>query len=102
MNDPRPDDLYLLHILDAISRIESHVAGVDHIKFVATPLIQDAVVPQIQIIGEAAKRVSPELRKHALSIPWREITGMRDKLVHDYMGVDLEGSGSQCAMTSAG
>jgi len=51
---------------------------------------QDAVVRQFQIIGEAVKRISPETRSQNSDIPWSEITGMRDKIIHDYFGVDME------------
>jgi uncharacterized protein with HEPN domain len=53
-------------------------------------MVQDAVVRNLEIVGEAAKRVSPDLRKQAPGVPWREMAGMRDKLVHDYFGVDLD------------
>ena len=53
-------------------------------------MVQDAVVRNLEIVGEAAKRVSPDLRKRAPDVPWREMAGMRDKLVHDYFGVDLD------------
>jgi uncharacterized protein with HEPN domain len=53
-------------------------------------MVQDAVVRNLEIVGEAAKRVSPDLRERAPGIPWREMAGMRDKLVHDYFGVDLD------------
>ena len=56
----------------------------------STPLIQDAVIHQIQIIGEAASRLSAEFRARSAAITWQDIVGMRQKLVHDYMGVDLE------------
>lgn len=85
-----PDRLYLQHILDAINRIESYLEGVGREAFDTTPLIQDGVIRQLEMIGEATKRLSRELRGEAPDIPWRKIAGMRDKLTHDYMGVDLD------------
>jgi uncharacterized protein with HEPN domain len=90
MSAPRDDSVYLDHVRDAISRIESYIEGVSELEFLEAPLIQDAVIRQIQIIGEAAKRLSHDLRNRTPNIPWADITGMREKLVHDYMGVDLE------------
>lgn len=82
------DLVYLRHIQDAISKIESYVsAGRD--VFMTTSHWQDAVVRQLEIIGEATKRISDELRSKHTDIPWRRIAGMRDVLIHDYMGVDL-------------
>jgi uncharacterized protein with HEPN domain len=51
---------------------------------------QDAIIRKIEIIGEAAKRLSPEFQEEYSDIPWRIIKGMRDKLVHDYIDIDLE------------
>lgn len=85
----KDDRLYLIHILERISRIESYITGKRE-NFTQSPLIQDAVLRNLEIIGEAAKRVSPLLRERYPQIPWRRIAGLRDVLIHHYDGVDLE------------
>lgn len=82
------DEVYLKHILDAIERIESYVS-VGRDVFLATPHWQDATIRQLEIVGEATKRLSDELRDKHSQIPWRRIAGLRDVLIHNYMGVDL-------------
>ena len=82
------DQLYLRHILDAMARIESYIS-VGRDVFMATTHWQDAVIRQLEIIGEATKRLSQDLRSQHHEIPWRRIAGLRDVLIHDYMGVDL-------------
>src|SRR5687768_8944490 len=89
MSAPRDDAAYLRHIKDAITRIESYLIGHSESSFMSTPLVQDAVIRQIQIIGEAANRLSSEFVARVPRIPWTDIVGMRHKLVHDYFGVDL-------------
>jgi len=82
------DLLYLRHIQDAVLKIESYTSVTRGI-FMTTTHWQDAVVRQLEIIGEAAKRVSEELRSKYPDISWRRIAGMHDVLIHDYMGVDV-------------
>lgn len=84
------DVVYLRHILDAIARIELYLQGADEQNFLQNPLLQDGVIRQEQILGEAVRRISRELKARYPSIPWQDIAGMRSKLVHDYFGVDLE------------
>jgi uncharacterized protein with HEPN domain len=83
-----PNLVYLRHILDAVRKIESYVS-VGRNVFMRESHWQDAVIRQLEVIGEATKRLSPELRSDHPDIPWRRIAGMRDVLIHDYMGVDL-------------
>jgi uncharacterized protein with HEPN domain len=84
----KSDRVYLAHILEAIARIESY-AAVGRDEFMKTYHWQDAVIRQLEIIGEATKQLSAEFRERHPAVPWRRIAGLRDKLIHDYMGVDL-------------
>lgn len=85
----KDDRSYLLHIADAIKQIRSYTSG-GHAAFLKDRLTQDAVLRNLSIVGEAAKKLSKGTREKAPGIPWKSISGMRDKMVHDYFGVDLE------------
>jgi len=84
---------YLGHILAAIERIERHTAGVDELGFLNSELIQDAVIRNIEIIGEAAnniQRVDPAFAAAKFEIPWQVMYAMRNRLSHAYDKVDFE------------
>ena len=85
----RGDEVYLHHILDAIERIEGYTTQ-GRAAFLSDSMRQDAVIRQLEVIGEAVKQLSAATRKRAPQIPWREIAGMRDVLIHQYFTVDIE------------
>ena len=83
------DELYLRHIVDALTRIETYTS-VGREEFMTTPHWQDAVIRQLEIVGEATKQLSDDLRTAHPDIPWRRIAGLPDVLIHRYMSVDLD------------
>ena len=84
----RDERVYLLHVLDAIDAILEYTAdGRD--AFFADRKTQDAVIRNVEIIGQAVKGLSDRTRALQPDVPWRQIAGMRDKLIHEYFGVDL-------------
>jgi len=84
------DKIYLVHIQDAISDIEKFIEGITEEEFLRDKEKHYAVLRGLEIIGEAAKNLSRDLKNKHSGIPWRDITGMRDKLIHQYFGVNLE------------
>jgi uncharacterized protein with HEPN domain len=86
----RDDSVYLRHILDAMARLAGYLDGVNEPTFLAQPLLQDGAIRQIEVMGEAVKNLSQSLRENHSHLPWQDIAGMRDKLIHQYFGVDLE------------
>ncbi|MSR78514.1 MAG: DUF86 domain-containing protein [Candidatus Omnitrophica bacterium] len=85
----KDDKLYFIHISESIQRIESYTRE-GKTAFMKSRLLQDAVVRNFEVIGEAAKQVSETLKQTSPQIPWKRIGGLRDVLIHNYMGVDFE------------
>jgi len=81
--------IYLEHILESIHQIKEYTKDITQKDFLSSRLIQDAVIRNFEIIGEASKKIDNSIKVKYPHIEWRKISGMRDKLIHDYMGVDL-------------
>ena len=84
----RRDALYLRQMLDAAQEVVSLTDGLDRDAFFADRVLRLALVHLVQILGEAARRVPDDVREDHSDIPWREIVGMRNKIVHDYAVLD--------------
>lgn len=85
----RDDQVYLAHIKDALQQISTYTDGMDTNAFLANRMVQDAVIRQFEIVGEATKKLSESFRERFPFIPWKDLAGFRDKLIHQYFGVDL-------------
>lgn len=85
----KDDRLYLHHMLERCRRITCFIEP-GRESFMASEQLQDAVIRNVEVIGEAAKRLSIESRGQMAQLDWKRICGMRDVLIHDYIGVDLD------------
>ena len=83
------DSVYLFHIRDSINKILEYTLNTDIESFKSNSMMQDAVIRQIEIIGEASSKLTKSFRDTNSQIPWKNIVGMRNKLIHDYFGVDV-------------
>lgn len=86
MKDP---EVYLLHIRDAMDRILKYASEGREVFF-SNSMVQDAVVRNLEIIGEAVKNLPESLTTQHPEIPWKRMAGMRDKMIHEYFGVNLQ------------
>jgi len=86
----RDADLLLEDMAAAMARVLRYVDGLDRIAFLADDKTVDAVVRNLEVIGEAARMLPDDVKVAHASIPWRQITGLRNRIVHDYFGLDLE------------
>lgn len=84
---PSPRE-YLLHILDEIDYMQAQASEKDFDAFVEDPSLKRAFVRSLEIIGEASKKIPKDVQAKHPDIDWRKMMGMRDRLIHDYFGVD--------------
>ena len=84
----KDDNIYLAHMLDMARKAVDKVRGMDREAYNNDENLRLALAHLVQVIGEAARRVSPAVRASCPNIPWTDIIGMRSKIVHDYMDVD--------------
>jgi len=84
----KDNSVYIEHMLDSILRIDEYVESKE--LFYDSHLVQDAVVRNLQVMAESSQRLSEEIKNKYPDIPWNDISGFRNVLVHDYLGIDLD------------
>jgi len=82
-------NIFLEHILESINLIEEYVRDKKKSDFLQSKQLQDSIMRRIEIIGEAIKNIPDDFKEKNNKIPWKQITGMRDILIHQYFGIDL-------------
>lgn len=86
----KDDTLYIIHIRECIERVQAYTEGIDQNQFLASSLLQDAVLRNLQVLAESTQRLSDEFKTQHEEIEWHKISGLRNILVHDYLGIDIE------------
>lgn len=85
----KSDLVYLEHIETCLNTVINYIGELTEVGFMRQPMVQDACIRQFEVIGEATKRLSTPFREQYPHIPWRQMAGFRDRLIHDYLHVDL-------------
>jgi len=86
----RDPKINLVFILECIEFLEEYLRGISETEFMHSTKLQDAVIRRIELIGEAVKNLPPAFKERYTDLPWKRIAGMRDILIHDYLGIDLK------------
>lgn len=86
----KDNNVYLFHIRDSINKIIDYTSNINFEDFENETIIQDALIRQFEIIGEASSKLTKDFRDKHNNIPWNRIIGMRNKLIHDYFGVEIK------------
>ncbi|MEK6979033.1 MAG: DUF86 domain-containing protein [Candidatus Micrarchaeota archaeon] len=81
--------VYLDDILNCVEKIERYTTGLTYEEFISNDMVADAVIRNLEIIGEAVKNLPAEVKKEYSDIEWRKIAGLRDILIHEYFGINL-------------
>ena len=90
MSRKRRDKEYLADVVEAVQRIVSYTAELSYEEFLADRKTQDAVLRNLQVMGEAVKKLSAPVKQAHPHLPWKQVAGMRDKVVHDYFGINYD------------
>jgi uncharacterized protein with HEPN domain len=90
MSRKRRDKEYLADVVEAVQRIVSYTAELSYEEFLADRKTQDAVLRNLQVMGEAVKKLSALVKQAHPHLPWKQVAGMLDKVVHDYFGINYD------------
>ena len=83
-------EIFIKHILESIEEIENHTKEISKAEFLKSTLVQDASIRRLEIIGEAVRKIPTETRNAFKAVPWKQIAGLRNILIHEYFGVDIK------------